>query len=212
MPIEIEAKFLADGPAPLAELEAIERIGDLALGPPRPVDEMDRYLDTSDGRLAAARWACRLRTRDGVVRVSLKGPPEGAGDADPSMHRRPEIEGPATDALDPVDWPESDAAATLRSLSGGGALHEWFRLRQRRTERTVWVRPGEPLGLLTLDVVHIESSGRALGTVHVVELELEPGAPERLLAFAGEHLAAMPGLTPEPRTKLEHAIELLAAA
>ena len=51
-----------------------ESLGRAVLGPARTVDETDRYLDTDDGRLAAALWACRLRSREGTTRISLKGP------------------------------------------------------------------------------------------------------------------------------------------
>ena len=58
------------------------------------VDEVDRYLDTVDLRLATARWACRLRTREGRTIVSLKGPcGTCSGDA---LHLRGEVEGPAS--------------------------------------------------------------------------------------------------------------------
>ena len=75
MPTEVEARFRAESAEPLAELAGRARLGRARLGSPRTVDETDRYLDTIDGRLAAARWACRLRSREGTTRISLKGPP-----------------------------------------------------------------------------------------------------------------------------------------
>ena len=52
MPTEVEAKFRAETADPLVELAARPRLGRAVLGTPRTVDEVDRYLDTADGRLA----------------------------------------------------------------------------------------------------------------------------------------------------------------
>ena len=95
--VEIELKYRARDDAVLARLAAAPALGPAVLDPPRTVDELDRYLDTADGRLAEARWACRLRTRDGRTVLSLKGPPDTELVTDPAaLHRRPEVEGPAT--------------------------------------------------------------------------------------------------------------------
>lgn len=210
MPVEVELKYRAEGPAPLRALETARSLGSATLGEARTVEEIDRYLETDDGRLAAARWACRLRSREGTTRVSLKGPPEAGSGA--TVHRRPEIEGPATDSVDPADWPPSDARAFLDRVRDGHPLLERFRLRQQRTERSV--RVGESaLGTLTLDVVGIEAERRSRGTIHVVELELHAdGHPddEARLQRMATALESLPGLEPDPRTKLEHALERIA--
>ena len=144
MEAEVEAKFLADGPEPLERLTAADRLGRASLGPPRVFDEVDRYLDTDDGRLAAAGWACRLRERDGRFRVSLKGP--SVAQRESWLHHRPEVEGPATDAFDPRAWPDSEARRLVEQLSGGLPLNGITRiavktwanqLRTWRSERTV---------------------------------------------------------------------------
>lgn len=207
MRAEVEAKFLAAGPEPLQRLASASRLGPYLLGPARTADEVDRYLDTADGRLAAARWACRLRSRDGSVRVSLKGPPEhGSGGW---LHRRPEVEGPATGSIDPAAWPASDARAELDRLRGGRSLEEQLRLRQQRTERAVALSGGSP-AILTLDRVVVERGEKELGTLHVVELELgvSAHADMSLLTACAEALHRIPGLRPDDRTKLEHALDL----
>lgn len=208
MAAEVEAKFRADGPDPLLALAAESRLGDATLGPPRTVEEVDRYLDTDDGRLSAALWACRLREREGRIRVSLKGPAEMAGVG--WLHRRPEVEGPATASVDPADWPPSEATELLATLRGDGALHERFHLRQRRTERAVRVGD-DPLGTLSLDRVTVADGRRDHGELFVVELELADDSPlaTSLLAALAERLAGRQGLEPDPRSKLEHALELL---
>ena len=106
----------------------------------------------------------------------------------------------------PTDWPESDARRTLAKLAGGAELVERFELRQERTERTAMV-DGEPVATLSLDVVEVVEGGGTHGRLLVVELELasEEALPAgRFEDLAGE-LAALPGLRPDPRTKLEHA-------
>lgn len=211
MPTEVEAKFRADTAEPLVELAARTRLGRAVLGMARTVDEVDRYLDTRDGRLAAARWACRLRTRQGATRISLKGPPIGAIEG--WRHRRPEVEGPATEAIDPLGWPPSPALELLASLSGGHPLLERLRLDQERTERAVTLADGTSIGTLTLDRVRITADGSGLGRLFVVELELNPSseAAESELDGLASELERMEGLVAEPRSKLEHALERIGA-
>lgn len=211
MGLEVEARFRAADAGVLSRLAALERLGPARLGPAATVTETDRYLDTADGRIAAARWACRLRHRDGETRVSLKGPPQSTDDA--WHHRRPEVEGAATAGLDPESWPPSPARDRLLAMSGGGALHERFALAQRRTEREVRVS-GSSVGTLSLDAVRLLVDGRDRGAFEIVELELggaDPFAQEHLVALATA-LDAIPGLEPEPRTKLELALERIAAS
>jgi len=211
MPTEVEARFRAETAGPLIELATRTRLGRAVLGTARTVDEVDRYLDTSDGRLAAARWACRLRAREGVTRISLKGPPSGSNAG--WRHRRPEVEGPATSTIDPDRWPASPALEFLATLSDGRPLYERLRLEQARTERSVALDDGAPIGTLTLDRVHMTEGGIDLGELFIVELELDPAsdvAEGELDALAAE-LESTRGLVAEPRSKLEHALERLSS-
>jgi inorganic triphosphatase YgiF len=203
MALEVEARFRATDAETLGRLAARDTLGVATLGEARTVLEIDRYLDTHDGRLAAARWACRLRSRDGVTRISLKGPPEGS--AGGWLHRRPEVEGAASDEIDPAAWPPSSALALLTELSGRAPLLETLRLTQERTERSVAV-DGRSVGTLTLDAVAAERAGTWLGDMHVVELEIRGDGVELDLAPLADELSREPGLSPEPRTKLELAL------
>ena len=211
MPTEVEAKFRAESAEPLIELAARRRLGRARLGTPRTVDEVDRYLDTDDGRLAAARWACRLRSREGATRISLKGPPTGAVTG--WQHRRPEVEGPATDTIEPDDWPASPALELLTQLRGGRPLIERLRLYQARTERAVTLADGASIGTLTMDRVRMTAAGADLGRLFMVELELDASseAGEAELDGLAAELEATDGLLAEPRSKLEYALEQLAA-
>ncbi|HEY7527230.1 MAG TPA: CYTH domain-containing protein [Candidatus Limnocylindria bacterium] len=206
--LEVELKLRAEDEAPLWRLAAIERLARCVLGPPREFSELDRYLDTADRRLGAARWACRLRTRDGSVRVSLKGPAEHqAGD---DVHRRPELEGPAAGDLDVSRWPPSAARDHLLRLTGSRPLVELLVLRQVRIEREVSAE--RQLGVLSLDRVVVLAGGAERGRFLAVELELAADAVDGPVADAAfAELRAMDGLTPEPRSKLERALAMLSS-
>lgn len=207
MPAEVEAKFRARSAEVLESLAAAPSIAFAELGPPRISEEQDRYVDTVDGRLAAAGWACRLRSRDGLLRVSLKGPPEPSDGA--WHHHRPEVEGPATTIPDPASWPPGEARDRLIALAGGAPLVETLALRQRRTERAVLV-DGRRIGTLSLDAVEVVGASNGAEPLLVVELELADEAAldrDRFDALAASLVAR--GLRPDPRTKLEHALERL---
>jgi inorganic triphosphatase YgiF len=209
--LEIELKYAAT-PAALAVLADAERLGPAMLGATVVNDETDRYLDTPDRRLSAASWACRLRTRrvEGVARtfVSLKGPAEPAAT---EMHRRPEIEAEAPDDPDPTRWPPSAAHALVDRLRDGAPLAEFVGLAQLRRERPVVV-DGRRIGTLSLDDVTVLRGVEALARFGAVELELgHIGDDDRLDALARD-LAAISGLRADGRSKLEHALELMAGS
>lgn len=213
MPVEVEARFSAAGPEPLAHLAAAASLGAAILGHATTFDEIDRYLDTEAGALATVGWACRLRSRGRATRVSLKGPPGKEAGGRDWLHRRPEVEGPANEMLDPGAWPPSDAQERLIDLTGGTPLRERFRLLQQRTERNVMLR-GRHIGTLSLDEVQAEGDDHHTDAFHVVELELVAhGSADHAMLVELDELAAtlaeIPGLSPEPRTKLEHALDLL---
>jgi inorganic triphosphatase YgiF len=205
--IESELKYLAADERPLLHLATADRLGPARLGTPSTLAELDRYLDTADLRLASVRWACRLRTRDGRTIVSLKGPAEHAA-GDP-LHRRPELEGPAGSSLDAAGWPASEARDRLRALAEGQPLAERFRLAQDRTERSVTVG-GEAVGILSLDRVRVLRGGREHGRLQAVELEFASGVGSDFdhRPFATV-LSGVAGLTPDPMSKLEHALGML---
>jgi inorganic triphosphatase YgiF len=210
MAVEVELKFRAAGDDVLRRLAGIAALGPATLGPPRTVDELDRYLDTEDRRMAEARWACRLRSREGSTKISLKGPPQPSAHADGALHRRPELEAPASADLDPSRWPASEARALVDRLRGERSLVERLRLRQQRAEREVSL-DGASIGVLSLDRVEVEREGAHLGTLHAVELEVNSGeeaSGEQLVRLA-DALHAIDGLEPDRLTKLEHALVLL---
>jgi inorganic triphosphatase YgiF len=208
--LESELKYRADDEAPLIALADASTLGPARLGPARTVDELDRYLDTPSLRLAARRWACRLRTREGRTILSLKGPAEHASGA--AMHQRREIEGRATPDPVPAGWPPSEARDRLLEMTDDEPLVERLTMAQRRTERAVLLG-GAQAGLLSLDRVRVVAGGREIGHMLMVELELNPaalasGLDPRPLA---EALSGVSGLYPDPLSKLEHALDMASA-
>lgn len=207
--LEIELKLAAETEAPLEVLSGLERLGPAVLGPAQTVTELDRYLDTADGRLEVARWACRLRTRDGRTVVSLKGPARHEpGDA---LHRRPEVEGPAGPGDDPAGWPASEARDLVTTLAAGAPLRELLALHQQRTERPVTLG-ARRLATLSLDRARVVSAGRERGRLRVVELELAPGVEPDAARDVVDALRRLPGLVPEPASKLERAVAMTGPA
>jgi inorganic triphosphatase YgiF len=208
--LEIELKFIAGDEEPLIVLETAARLGPADLGPRARFDETDRYLDTAGLAMAAAGWACRLRLREDRWIVSLKGPPAGVSGDGAALHRRPEVEAPAVDSTDPDRWPPSEARSLVAGWAGGNPLIEQVRLDQRRTERRVQEK-GQRLGLLSLDRVTVLHRGDWLGSMAIVELELERAGTDRQATLAAA-LAGIGGLRPDRRTKLQRALEMVKAA
>jgi inorganic triphosphatase YgiF len=208
MAIEVEARFRVTDPEAIARLASMTRLGAAELGTATRAQELDEYLDTAGGALAAAGWACRLRQRGGVAIASLKGPPDaGTGGW---LHRRPEVEGPAIADAPPEVWPPSDARRLLDRLRGGQPLVVRLTLRQQRTEREV-TADSQRLGVLSVDDVTVVEQGHTVGGFGIVELELAvDGVPASVaLSELAAALAAVEGLVAEPRSKLERAIELV---
>jgi inorganic triphosphatase YgiF len=205
--LESELKYRAETDAPLDALARATSLGPADLGPAHEAEDLDRYLDTSDRRLASAGWACRMRTRGDRTIVSLKGAGLHAPDA--IMHRRPELEGPADASRDPADWPPSPARDFLVELASGEPLTERLTIAQRRVERPVSVA-GHRVGLLSLDRARVLLHGRERGLLRVVELELDREAlAGGLDPKPWEHaLGDVPGLAPEPSSKLERALAI----
>jgi inorganic triphosphatase YgiF len=209
--IESELKYRAETEGPLERLAQAPSLGPASLGKPTTALETDRYLDTDDGRLSAAGWACRLRFRDGEARISLKGPARHARGA--SLHLRPELEGPAGEGAAPEAWPPSEARDLVLRLGRDAALVERLTLEQRRTERAVWL--GEvAAGTLSLDRARVLKDGSERGWLLVVELELDARALDAGLepAVLAAALAEVEGLAPDPASKLERALEMVGLA
>jgi CHAD domain-containing protein len=228
--IELELKYaVRDRDALLAVLDQ-ERLAGLDVGPERAFVVEDRYVDTRDRAIERAGFAARIRDRTAGVQLGLKSlrrdrmgrrpldedTVDGLDAVDeplasPSgsrilaLHRRTEVEGPATHDLDPGAWPESDARALLVELSRGVPLVERFRVRQMRRLREL--TEGASRVELTVDDVEVLRDGETLGTFVGLEAELASG-DETVLEALASALEATGLVVAEPLSKFELAAML----
>jgi inorganic triphosphatase YgiF len=203
-PLEIEVKLSVASPSVVLRrlgrsradaLAGFEREGRL-----RRVDVLDRYLDTADRSLEQDGARARLRetSRGVVLTVKRRGSVEGAVTA------RMELEGPATDSLEPTAWPPSRAREELLSLAAGKVLVETVRLRQRRAVR--FLRRGATRVEASLDELIALRDGVSIATRWELEAELKAGDQAALHELA-EALQQIPGVGPSVGSKRRFAME-----
>ena len=208
-PIEVELKYRP------TTLEAAERVlntdGIAGLSPWRPPRSQafeDRYVDTADGALARAGYAARLRTTSSGTIVSVKSAAKPSGDGS-ALHRREELEAPATVGAAPRAWPASDARSLLLEICGEEPLAELLTIRQVRRRRRL--RDGGTVLEISLDDVAVESDGATVDRWVELEIEVVKGDEARLTAVA-EELERDPELVPGEGAKLERALAAIGAA
>lgn len=189
IPVEIELKWA------LSAAEHAALAGHLAalLGPPLRLAQENRFCDSADGRLRAARMSVRLRRENGRVVLTCKR--KGAVDA-LGTHRHDEWER----ELPPVAWDADPASLPLHAdwlaALAGTALVGLGGFANLRLE---W-RDGAHL--LCLD-----TSDFGPRTDH--ELEIETPQPEAAAARWSALLAQWGiGVRPQPLTKLQRWYEL----
>ncbi|MER3418797.1 MAG: hypothetical protein C4343_06865, partial [Chloroflexota bacterium] len=130
--VEHELKYrVHDRAAAERLLAASDLAGFSAVGPVRTIQMEDRYVDTTDGALARAGYAARIRHERGVTLVSVKALRRSEHPL-AALHRREELEGPADRAAPPTDWPPSAARALILELAGDAPLVEIVTIRQLR--------------------------------------------------------------------------------
>ncbi len=181
--LEVELKA-GLAPAELARLaRRVRRAGGQA---GRPVLLVTRYLDTADGRLAAADVAVRLRSAGGRHLLSVKSARATVG----GFQQARETEVPlARPRLDLAAIPDRALAARLAALAGSAPLAPRFETRVSRQQ----VRLSRPHGLIdvALDRGEIRAGGRA-EPVAEAEFELAAGSPEAIFEAAEALLADLP--------------------
>jgi CHAD domain-containing protein len=203
--MEVEAKYVVPNREQYRELLRLRELAGYTLVPAGTVAKvLDRYLDTSDGRVLNGGYALRLRSEGDSVLVTLKG----LGDASGAVHRRDEQEVALPEwTSDVTEWPEGSARALALELTGGRELQHLFELAQRRARREVM--DGERLvAELSLDDVRA-AVGRRPAFYYEVEVELAPDGTEADLAALSEALQMGWGLAPEPRSKFQRALATL---
>ena len=87
--MEIEAKLLVPDPVTADRIRSAQAWGSgYELLPGVTIAVVDTYLDTDSMALHAAGYACRRRTVEGVIVMTLKA----LGGASQAIHRREELE------------------------------------------------------------------------------------------------------------------------
>lgn len=155
------------------------------------------YYDTLDAALSRRRWMLRRRYENGISVCTLKTPlPDGS---------RGEWETPCDDIrlaikeLCKLGAPEDLLPLTESGLTEACAAR-FTRLAKRLTLECCTVE-------LALDEGALMGGGRTLPFAEI-EVELKSGEEAAATAFA-ESLARKFGLTPEPKSKAQRAMELL---
>jgi inorganic triphosphatase YgiF len=202
-PHEIELKFAFDDADALRDW--LDETFPLARGDGWKTHEItDVYFDTADQALKDAGYGARLRTIGSLTTLTLKSNVEVSG----GLHRRLELEAPATKALDTERWPDSEARSRVIDVVGARRLIESFVIGQQRRER--YVSLGDSTAVASLDQGEVEYLGIAAGELQHLEIELREGEPAALRAVARQ--VARSGLaTAEDHSKLELAKEMVEA-
>ncbi len=199
---ELEFKFIVEDLA-AARVWLDHRLG--VSEPWQTIQIIDRYFDTADLALSAGGYGARLRQTGRHTVVTVKSDLEVAG----GLHRREELEAPATRSLEPSRWTDSEARSRVLAVAQSRRLIERFRVEQERHE--VEARVGDAVVLASLDEADVWAGGRAAGSLKQLEVELRSG-DEAALRALGEEIAAAGIGVPESRSKMAISLALVAEA
>jgi CHAD domain-containing protein len=207
--MEVELKYRVTDPATGERLLLADQLGGLEAtgGPARATQLEDRYVDTSDGAMAKAGFAVRLRQSGADTIVTVKS--LAATNGDGGSVEREELEGPADRVAPAADWPASDARALVLEHAGDAPLVERVTVRQLRHVRQL--KAGDSRVELSLDEVDVVSRGRIVRSFTELEAELVKGDASLLGALA-RRLDSESGLARSDHSKLEAALAALDGA
>ena len=204
MPTEGESKYVAPDRETFRALQRAESLAGYMLEPKGKARIVDHYLDTRGHALTRQGWACRLRSADKTWMLTLKGPRSVQG----SVVSREEMEIPLAEATtNPSRWPTGPLHEQVERLIGGTALHEMVVIRQRRRSFTLR-REGIPVIDMGFDTVRLKGQNLTART-YMVQCELMAEGHSADLELVNQALERDYGLAPEPRTKLQRALEFV---
>jgi CHAD domain-containing protein len=218
-PQEVELKYAVRDVNAVRDLLDRQLDPGITAGPWSTRNDEDAYIDTDDDALATAGFGARLRRRGSRFTLSLKSRENVDPDADGehsrksgsrALHRRVEIEGPATRSLDPRDWPGSPARERLVAIVGDAPLRIRFVVQQRRSVRKLRDEDGHAAEV-SLDEVRVRSRGKDVGSFAALEVEAI-GDSRSLLDQMASDLESSGLIEPEPRSKEAIAAALVGAA
>jgi CHAD domain-containing protein len=207
--MEVELKYRVNDPATGERLLSADQLGGLQAtgGRARSTQFEDRYVDTSDGALAKAGFAVRIRQSGTDTIVSVKSLIAGEGHG--GAVERDELEGPADRVAPAAEWPASDARSLVLEHAGDAPLVERVTIRQLRHRRLL--KAGESRVELSLDEVDVVSRGRIIRSFTELEAELVKGDGSLLEALA-HRLDSESGLARSGHSKLEAAMAAIDGA
>ena len=207
--MEVELKYRVNDPATGERLLLADQLGGLQAtgGRARATQFEDRYVDTTDGALAKAGFAVRIRQSGTDTIVSVKSLIAGEGDG--GAVERDELEGPADRVAPAAEWPASDARSLVLEHAGDAPLVERVTIRQLRHRRLL--KAGESRFELSLDEVDVVSRGRIIRSFTELEAELVKGDASLLEALA-HRLDSESGLARSGHSKLEAAMAAIDGA
>ncbi len=198
--MEVELKYRLRDVASGERFLSAETLGPFrAAAAARTAQHEDRYLDTSDGALARAGFAARLRQTNAGTIVTVKATTA----LDGALARREELEGPADRTAEPRDWPPSAARSLILELCGDAPLVELVTVRQLRRKRRL--KAPDAAVELSLDEVDVVARGRVIDRFAELEVELTSGDESRLAELRA-FLENDSGLSPATSSKLEAAL------
>lgn len=209
---EVEAKFEAD-PDSLATLLDLQEVDGLTVAHNPAIDQDDLYFDTEAGHLKAAGASLRVRRKDDLALMTFKGE-RMASEHEPHIVTRleDEVELPGFD-VGTLTWerplwvePEPSPLSRGRRLTAGADLLPVARLQTNRTVLMVMDDVGQSVELAVDLCVATRVADRRIVDFVEVEAELKAGDAEFLTRVLQGLQAAVPGLQPSTRTKLERAL------
>jgi inorganic triphosphatase YgiF len=201
---EIEAKFMITDPGSYWRLQTIDHLADFTLSTHQVTQVYDTYLDTSGRRLLSAGYSLRKREQPEGVLMTLKSLSKAEG----AIHRREEWEIVLAAYQPPAKWPDSPLRDRVLQLIGRDHLTPLFKLEQIRILRLL-SQGGQPVAELSLDSVSVMAKAKEQLYLDL-EVELALPALEEKLRVVAACLQDEWHLQPEPQSKFERALALVA--
>ncbi|MEZ4767260.1 MAG: CYTH domain-containing protein [Caldilineales bacterium] len=202
--MEVETKYVVPDAAVFARLASLDELAGLQLADFQTVSVHDRYVDSPDYAFLHAGYSCRVRSKGGVVLVTVKSCVPASG----ALHSREEYETviePGT-GRNPDSWPAGLAAGIARRLSAGRPLELLVELFQERQKRAMILpETGDRVIELSLDKAAFSGSAEKF---YELEAEERVAGQAALLARLDEVLTGEWGLAPQPLSKFERALQL----
>jgi CHAD domain-containing protein len=203
--MEIEAKYSVLNAATRAKLRSLEQLAGYRLAAGETLHLYDRYFDTPDQRVLAGGLALRRRLENDRTVFSLKS----VGGAEGSVHYRQEMEvEPAADSpeLANEEWLPKAMRDRVAKMVGDQPLSCLIIIEQKRLQRPIIDEAGATIALMALDTVEIAHPEGPPQRFFELEIELARQRAEAELEPILAALKRLPGLVPQPTSKLERGL------